>query len=595
MTPETLTEKKIGGAFLLAESTFEGLVTPDNLSEEHRMIREMVASFMNDKIMPDVEKLEAQEPGLMKQKLLDAAELGLLGAEIPEEHGGMGLDLLSLMIIGEQVARLASFSVSYGAHTGIGSAPVLYFASEDVKAKYLPKLVTGELISSYALTENHSGSDALAAKTKAVLSEDGTHYVLNGSKMWITNGGFADVAMVFAKVDGEKFTCFAVETAWEGFSPAAEEKKLGLKGSSTTALSLDNVKVPVENLVGEVGRGHKVALNVLNLGRFKLGAWCTAASKFTIADAVEYAKERAQFGKKLTEFGAIQQKIGQMVVETWVGDAMNYRTAGMIDASIKAVEAGDIKGKLAAVEEFVIECSILKVKCSEQLDFVVDEAVQILGGYGYSAEYPVERAYRDSRINRIFEGTNEINRLTITGMLLKRAMGGRLPLMERLMGLQEEMTSGDFGKRGDGPIGREEYLANATRKVTLLAAGLAVNAIGMNKPEENHQEQMMAIADMVMEVYAQDSAVLRCQKLIAERGEEKTALEQDVLKVYCQQSADRVRSSARTLLADVIADKKELGKNLMAVDGLLSKLPIATGEPLRRLAARAVELGKHPF
>lgn len=595
MTQETLTQKPTGGGFLIGETSPSNVFTPDNLSEEHRMIRETVASFMNDKVMPNLEKIEGKDIALLKKTLLEAAELGLLGAEIPEQYGGMELDLLSLMLIGEQIAQLASWSVTYGAHTGIGTAPLLYFGTEELKAKYLPRMVTGELLSSYALTENHSGSDALAARTKAVLSEDGKHYILNGSKMWITNGGFADIAMVFAKVDGDKFSCFLVETAWEGFAPAPEEKKMGLNGSSTTALSLDNVKVPVENLIGEIGRGHKVALNVLNLGRFKLGAWCTAASKFALNDALTYAKERTQFGKTLVEFGAIQQKIGQMVAETWVGDAMNYRTAGMIHESIKGAAGGDNSAKLAAIEEFVIECSILKVKCSEQLDFVVDEAVQILGGYGFSREYPAERHYRDSRINRIFEGTNEINRLTITGQMLKRAMAGRLPLMERLMSLQEELGSGNFGKTPEGALGRERYQANASRKATLLAAGLAVNAIGANKPEENHQEQMMAIADMIMEVFAQDSAVLRCQKLIEERGETQTALEQDVVRVFVQQSVDRVRNSARTLLADVISDGKELGGNLKAVDALLNKNPVATCEPLRRIAARAIELGRYPF
>ena len=595
MSSDTLTTKPTGGGFLIGESSPASVFTPDNLSEEHRMIRETVASFMADKVMPHLERLEGKDTAYLKQTLLEAAELGLLGAEIPEQYGGMELDLLSLMLIGEQIAQLASWSVTYGAHTGIGTAPLLYFGSEELKAKYLPKFVTGELISSYALTENHSGSDALNARTKAVLSEDGKHYILNGSKMWITNGGFADVAMVFAKVDGEKFSCFLVETASEGFAPAPEEKKLGLNGSSTTALSLDNVKVPVEHLIGEVGRGHKVALNVLNLGRFKLGAWCAAASKFALNDALTYAKERTQFGKALVEFGAIQQKLGQMVVETWVGDAMNYRTAGDIRESIKAAEGGDNAAKLAAIEEFVIECSILKVKCSEQLDFVVDETVQIFGGYGFSREYPAERHYRDSRINRIFEGTNEINRLTITGQMLKRAMAGRLPLMERLMSLQEEMGSGNFGTPAEGPIGREIHLANNCRKATLLAAGLAVNAIGANKPEENHQEQMMAIADMIMEVYAQDSAVLRAQKLVEERGAEKTALEQDVVRVFVQQSTDRLRHSARTLLADVLSDAAELKGNLKAVDALLNQVPAATGEPLRRLAKRAVDLGRYPF
>lgn len=595
MSQETLSKKPTGGGFLIGESAPAEVFTPDNLSQEHRMIRETVASFMNDKVMPNIDKIESKDLAFLKKTLLEAAELGLLGAEIPEEYGGMELDLLSLMLIGEQIAQLASWSVSYGAHTGIGTAPLLYFGSPELKAKYLPRMVTGELISSYALTENHSGSDALAARTKATLSDDGKHYILNGSKMWITNGGFADIAMVFAKVDGDKFSCFLVETAWEGFSSAPEEKKMGLNGSSTTALSLDNVKVPVENLIGEIGRGHKVALNVLNLGRFKLGAWCTAASKFALNDALAYAKERTQFGKALVEFGAIKQKIGQMVVETWVGDAMNYRTAGMIHESIKLAEGGDMALKLAAIEEFVIECSILKVKCSEQLDFVVDEGVQILGGYGFSREYSAERHYRDARINRIFEGTNEINRLTITGQLLKRAMQGRLPLMERLMELQEELSTKNFGAADAGAIGMEKHIANSCRKATLLAAGLAVNVIGANKPEENHQEQMMAIADMIMEVYALDSAVLRCQKLVDERGESATKLEQDLVRIFAQQSAERVRRSARTLLADVLEDADELKANLRAIEALVGQSPKSTCAPLQRLAARAVELGRYPF
>ncbi len=581
---------------MLGESSTEGLFTPDNLSEEHRMIRDTVSSFMEDKIMPNIDRIEGKDLPFIKSTLIDAAELGLLGAEIPEAYGGMELDLLSLMLIGEQVSRLASFSVTYGAHTGIGTAPLLYFGTEEQKAKYLPKLVSGELISSYALTENHSGSDALAARTKATLSEDGTHYILNGSKMWITNGGFADLAMVFAKVDGEKFTCFAVETAWEGFSPAAEEKKMGLNGSSTTALNLDSVKVPVENVIGEVGQGHKVALNTLNLGRFNLGAWCIAQAKFALNHAVNYAKERTQFGKTLVEFGAIQQKIGQMVVECWVGDAMNYRTAGLIHDRITGVEAGDIRGRQQAMEEFVIECSILKVMCSEQLDFVVDESVQIFGGYGYSQEYPAERAYRDARINRIFEGTNEINRLTITGMLLKRAMQGRLPLMERLMKLQAELQAGEFRESAEGPLAGPVALARASRKAVLLAAGLAVNIIGGDSPDQKHQEQMMAIADMVMEVFAQDSAVMRCAKLIDERGEEKTELERDTVTVFAQQSADRIRSRARTLLADVLEDPKELGKNLSVIDALLAQqLPGPTAVPIRKLAEKAVALGRYPF
>lgn len=592
----TITQESMqaaGGSFLLEEFPPAELFTPDELSEEHRMIRDTAERFMLDRVMPNMDKLENRDFDLMKSILKEAADLGLLGAEIPERYGGLALDLLSLMLIGEQIARLASFSVSFGAHSGIGTAPVLYFGNEEQKAKWLPILASGQMISSYALTEPHSGSDALAARTKAVLTEDGKHYELTGSKMWITNGGFADLSMVFAKVDGEKFTCFIVDTSTEGFSANAEEKKLGLKGSSTTGLTLEKVLVPVENVVGEIGKGHKVALNVLNIGRFKLGAWCTASSKFAMNDALKYVVERTQFGKKLADFGAIKQKIGQMVTYAWIGDAMNYRTAGMIDKSLKALDPEDYKGILKAIEEYVIECSILKVKCSEMLDFVVDECVQVYGGYGYSQEYPAERHYRDSRINRIFEGTNEINRLTITGMLLKRAMSGRVPLMDSLMEIQNELMEGVKHDIGDGPIDKEKALVKASKKTTLLAAGLAVNAVGFDKPEENHQEVMMNIADLVMEVYAQDSGWMRCQKLIDERGVDKCGLQMDAARVFIHQSADKVQQLARQLVANVVADEEELQQHLGAIDSLMQHTPINTVEPLRRLADRAIELGKY--
>ncbi len=413
--------------------------------------------------------------------------------------------------------------------------------------------------------------------------------------MWITNGGFADLSMVFAKVDGEKFTCFIVETDSEGFAPAAEEKKMGLNGSSTTALVLDNVKVPVENVVGEIGKGHKIALNVLNIGRFKLGAWCIAGAKFAINDAINYARERTQFGKHLHEFGAIKQKFGQMVAYAWVGDAMNYRTAGLIDKALKAVDPEDYAGVLKGIEEYVIECAILKVKCSEMLDFVVDEVVQVFGGYGFSREYPAERAYRDSRINRIFEGTNEINRLTITGMMLKRAMGGQLPLMDSLMEIQSELEQGLKSETVEGPIGKEKALVKACKKATLLASGLAVNAVGFDKPEENHQEVLMTIADLVMEVFASDSGWLRCQKLIGERGEKECAFQIDVTRVFVHQSAARVHQLARQLVADVVSDEGELRQHLTAIDQIMNFTPINTVEPLRRLADRAIEVGRYPL
>ena len=471
------------------------------------MIRDTAERFMLDRVMPNLERVEGKDHEFMKALLKEAADLGLLGAEIPERYGGLALDLLSLMLIGEQIARLASFSVSFGAHAGIGTAPVLYFGNEKQKSEWLPKLASGELISSYALTEPNSGSDALAARTKAVLSEDGEHYIINGNKMWITNGGFADLSMVFAKVDGEKFTCFIVPTDAKGFAAAAEEKKMGLHGSSTTALVLDNVKVPVENVVGEIGRGHKVALNVLNLGRFKLGAWCISSSKFAINDAIKYAKERTQFGKNLHEFGAIANKFGQMVALTWIGDSMNYRTAGMIDDSLKSLDAEDYAGALKAIEEYVVECSILKVMCSEFLDYVVDEGVQIFGGYGFSQEYPAERHYRDSRINRIFEGTNEINRLTITGMMLKRAMAGRLPLMDSLMEIQNDIAEGKKIEPTPGVLGPELDLVKACKRATLLAAGLAINAVGFDKLG-NSAEAWARFASCLIEVHTLPSATV---------------------------------------------------------------------------------------
>ncbi len=593
----TVTQAPIsGGSFLLQETSPSALLTPDDLSEEHRMIRQTAERFMLERVMTNVEAIEHNNHDLMRTLLREAADLGLAGAEIPEDYGGMGLDLLSSMMITEEIARLGSFSVTFGGHAGIGTYPVLYFGNEEQKKEWLPKLSSCELISCYALTENHSGSDALAARTKAVLSEDGESWILNGSKMWITNGGFADVAMVFAKVDGTKFSCFIVPTSTPGFVQAAEEKKMGLKGSSTTALSLENVTVPKKNLVGEIGKGHKIALNVLNIGRFKLGAWCMAGSKFALDGAVTYAKERTQFGKPIAQFGAIRQKIAEMVVKTWVGDAMTYRVAGMIEQGLASADKSDSGVVLGAIEEYAAECAILKVTCSEYLDFIVDEMVQIYGGYGYSAEYPAERAYRDSRINRIFEGTNEINRLTITGTLLKRAMQGRLPLMDSLMEIQTELESGNLnGTVPEGAMAAEKATLLRAKKATLLCAGLAINVIGFENPEEKHQETLMAISDLVMEIFAMDSAWLRCRRLIDDRGEEKNALAIDVTRVFFNGAQTRQLARCRQLLVNVIEDAGELKNHLKAVDKLLGFTPMNTQEPLRRIATRTIdELGRYP-
>lgn len=571
-----------GGTFLLQDFPVQDLLTPDNLSEEHRMIRQTAERFMVERVMPNVEKLEHKDHETLKTLLREAADLGLLGAEIPEDYGGMGLDLLSTMLITEEIARLASFSVTFGGHAGIGTAPVLYFGNEEQKQKWLPKLAACEVISCYALTENHSGSDALAARTKAVLSEDGKFYHLTGSKMWITNGGIADLAMVFAKVDGKAFTCFVVETNTPGFAAAAEERKMGLHGSSTTALSLENVKVPVENLVGEIGKGHKIALNVLNLGRFKLGAWCAAAAKYALNDAISYSKDRAQFGKPICEFGAMRYKLAQMAIRCFVGDSMNYRTAGMIETSLSRVENKDPQASLKAIEEYVAECSILKVACSEFLDYVVDEAVQIHGGYGYSAEYAVERAYRDSRINRIFEGTNEINRLTITGSLVKKAMSGQLNMMA---GVQTSDT-GDL-------LAAQKKQIIAAKNAVLLVAGSTIQTIAGDNPEEKHQEALMAIADLAIEIYAMDSTWLRTAKLIQERGADKVQFQQDILDVFLQEATTRLWTRSRQLLANLMPAGEALQKTLGKVDALLGQPPVNIQQPLARIATRLLEAGKY--
>ncbi|MFN8610131.1 MAG: acyl-CoA dehydrogenase family protein [Vulcanimicrobiota bacterium] len=570
-----------GGAFLTQDFPVDALLTPDNLSEEHRMISQTAERFMVERVMANAEKIEKKDHEMLKTVLRESAELGLLGAEIPEEYGGTGLDLLSMMLITEQIARLASFSVSFGGHAGIGTAPVRYFGNEEQKQKWLPKLASCEVISCYALTENHSGSDALAARTKAVLSEDGKHYILNGSKMWITNGGIADLSMVFAKVDGQHFTCFVVETNTPGFSAAAEERKMGLHGSSTTALTLENVKVPVENLVGEIGKGHKIALNVLNLGRFKLGAWCAAAAKYALNDAITYSKERSQFGKSICEFGAIRYKLAQMAIRCWVGDAMNYRTAGMIETSLGKTDSKDAIAALKAIEEYVAECSILKVACSEYLDYVADEAVQIHGGYGYSAEYAVERHYRDSRINRIFEGTNEINRLTITGSILKKAMTGKLNL---LAGVSETESA---------VLQAEKKMVVNAKKAALLAAGTAIQTIAADNPEEKHQETLMRIADLAIEVFAMDSAWLRAAKQATEKGEDKIELQKDILNVFLVDSTTRLWTNARQLLANLLPAGEALQKTVGKVDYLVGGAPANTQIPLQRIAAKVLEAGKY--
>src|SRR5882724_2579982 len=496
-----------GGAFLIEERTPNEIFTPEDFTEEHRMIADTTRQFIDNEVSPRIDELETHDWKLARELVKKAADLGLIGANIPEEYGGLGLDQTSGALIGENIGRSASFATTLGAESGIGLLPIIYFGTEEAKRKYLPRVASGETISAYALTEAGSGSDAMAAIATARLSDDGKEYILNGEKMWITNGGFADIFIVFAKVDGDKFSAFLVERQ-PGLTSGAEEHKMGIKGSSTTALVLSDVRTPFENLLGEVGKGHKIAFNILNIGRFKLGAMCIGGMKLMAQEAVRYANERHQFGKSISSFGAIKAKLGEMAIRTWVGESMVYRTLGMIEAGIGAIEdSKDMDGRLRAIEEYAAECSIIKVALSEYCDFVADEMVQIFGGYGYSADYPAERAYRDSRINRIFEGTNEINRMLIPGRLMKRAMKGKLGLLQAAKALQDEILNPQMSFNEDtGVLAAETKLAQNAKKIALMVLGTAAQKYMMALAEQ--QEVLLNCADIIMDAYQMESSIL---------------------------------------------------------------------------------------
>src|SRR3982751_333737 len=496
-----------GGAFLIEERRPEDIFTPEDFTEEHRMIAETTREFMDKEVVTRIDELEKHDWKLSRELIGKAADLGLIGANIPEEYGGLGLDQTSGALIGENIGRSASFATTLGAESGIGLLPIIYFATDEAKQKYLPRIATGELITAYALTEAGSGSDAMAAKATARLSDDGKEYILNGEKMWITNGGFADIFIIFAKVDGDKFSAFIVERQ-PGLTSGAEEHKMGIKGSSTTALVLSDVRTPVENLLGEVGKGHKIAFNVLNIGGMKL----------MVHESVRYANERHQFGKPISSFGAIKAKLAEQAIRTWIGESMIYRTLGMIEARVGAVDSKDMDARLRAIEEYAAECSIIKVALSEYCDFVVDEMVQIYGGYGYSADYPAERAYRDSRINRIFEGTNEINRMLIPGRLMKSALSGHLALLPAAQGLMNEILSPQMGSLDDedGLLAAEEKAAKNAKKVALMTLGTAAQKYMMKLADQ--QEVLLGIADIIMDAYAMETSILRARKLAASGG-----------------------------------------------------------------------------
>ena len=472
-----------GGAFLISSCKPEDVFTPADLTDDQRLVGQTAEEFVAKEVIAAISDLEQHKEGLMPQLLRKAAEIGLLGAGVPEEYGGAGLDKIAGMVLAEKLSAYASFAVSFGAHTGIGTVPIVYFGTEEQKRKYLPKIASGELLSCYCLSEPQAGSDSLNSLTRAVLSPDGRNWILNGQKMWITNGGFADVYIVFAKVDGEKFSSFIVERGTPGFSVGAEEKKMGIRGSSTVPLFFENAPVPRENLLHEIGRGHIVAFNTLNSGRYTLGASCMGASKHVLADASKYAKERRAFGKSLSDFGLIKAKLGEMAIRIYALESMMYRSAGLIESAVSSPKPGADKSRQAmeTLEEYAIESSISKIAGSETLDYCVDEGVQILGGYGFHEDYPMARAYRDSRINRIFEGTNEINRMLIIQMLMRRAQAGTLPLSPAALKLGEEVLAGpSFDESPAGEFAEEERALAQAKKVFLLAAGPAVQKFRRN-------------------------------------------------------------------------------------------------------------------
>ncbi len=582
-----------GGGFLLGPVEPALALTPEEFTEEQRQAGATAGQFLREEILPHVEELEHQAPGVAVGLLRKAGELGLLSIQTPEKYGGLELDEVTSLLVCEHLSGYASFSTTYGSHAGIGTMPLALFGSAELKQKYLPRLATAELVAAYCLSEAHSGSDALAARTRADLDGDGRHYLLNGEKMWISNGGWADVFTVFAKVGGEKFTAFLVERAFPGVRTGAEEKKMGIKGSSTCPVILENARVPVENVLGEIGRGHIIAFNILNLGRLKLGASCVGGSKLVLATALRYAKERHAFGKSIAEFGLIQHKLAEMGIRAYVGESMVYRTGGLIDAQLGGFswdQPDAAKTFLKAVEEYAVECSIIKVYLSEILDYVVDEAVQIHGGYGYHQDYAVERAYRDSRINRIFEGTNEINRLLISGMLVKRAVQGRLPLVAAAQAVAGEMLAGPAAGDVDddgSPLAAANRLTANAKKIALFAAGAAYQRFMGDL--ENQQEVLAGLSDIIMETYAMESAVLRTAKLAA-AGRGTHAL--DLTAVFTSDAMGRLETSARTVFA-ACQEGDTLRTSLAFLRRLTRREPVDTVTLRRRIAARLIEAEKY--
>jgi alkylation response protein AidB-like acyl-CoA dehydrogenase len=585
-----------GGQWLTTSSLPEECFIPEDFSEEQLMIKDMCNQLLETEVFPVVQRIDSMEPGLMPTLLAKTGALGLLSTSIPESYGGLGKDFITSTIVNEYLGAGFSYSVAVAAHTGIGMLPILYFGTEEQKLKYLPKLVTGEWAGAYGLTEPNSGSDALGAKTTAVLSPDGKHYILNGQKCWITNGGFAHVYTVFAKVDGDKFTAFIVERGTPGFTQGPEEDKMGIKGSSTVQLYFQDCKIPVENLLGELGKGHKIAFNILNIGRLKLCAATLGGSRMALNQSVTYAKTREQFKQPISNFGAIKHKLAEVGIRIFVAESALYRTAEWIkekEEELLAAGKPFAEALLAGAEEYAIECAALKVFGSEVLDFSVDEGVQIHGGNGFSAEYDISRAYRDSRINRIYEGTNEINRLLALDMTLKRAMGGRLDLMGPAMAVQKELMSiPDFGAGEDTPFGSELKLIANLKKAILMTAGAAVQKLMMKIEQE--QEILMNIADMAIEVFNAESTLLRVMKLAAKQGEQAVTDQIDIMRTYLYDAADRINKSGKDAI-NGFADGDEGRMILMGLKRFTKAEPFNSKAARRRIADRMIEAGRYRY
>jgi alkylation response protein AidB-like acyl-CoA dehydrogenase len=583
-----------GGSFLIEDRTCEEVFTPEDFTEEQRMIGQTAEDFMEKEMVPRLPEILALKYETTQELIRKAGELGLLGIEVPEAYGGLGLDKVSGCLVSEKSARDGSFAVSFMGHTGIGTLPIVYFGTEAQKKKYLPKLASGEWISSYSLSEASSASDAMNAKAKAVLSKDGQHWILNGEKMWLTNAGFADVYITFAKVDGQHFTAFIIEKGTSGVSLGAEEKKTGIKGSSTRPLILQDAKIPKDNLLGEIGKGHKIAFGILNIGRFKLGAGVTGGAKLAIQSVIEYGRTRMAFGQPITSFGLVREKIAQMALLAYVSEAVVYRTAGMIDKYLEGAPLHDPAEALKRIEAYDVECSMVKVWCSEMLDYVVDETVQIFGGAGFVEDYPAERYWRDARVNRIFEGTNEINRLLVPGRLLRRAMKGELPVFPKAMALMDELTAGpSSAEPAEGFLAAEAKMAAGAKKVALMAIGLAAQKYGEKLEEQ--QEVLGLFADLAMDVYALESALLRAQKRAAREGEAKAALQAAAVQCFAQEALDRVEAGGRKILAAL--DEGDLLRTYLAALRRFTKREVVDTVGLkRRIAEAAIDrVGAYPL